>query len=937
VVGNNTTIRTIKDNSNEAKKMSLESNELTQKQIKALINKVNHNDVLIMTDHKNIKNEMKEVDRASKIRSENVDTRLRGFKNITNANVIAMNNKMSSNNKSINNRTDLLKRNFERNIIKTNSTLATMDVKRGDNEMAIETNRLTSSSGISSANGRIDEMSLLMNSKNQQLLSTINQKLITSFDESLSLSDNQVKGMSMQLSNIGQVSEQSRQSITNDYQKADSNIRNDMGTLETRIDSEFIKDTQLLEKVNQKFFSGSDSMSSLIAKSTLNSADITSLQAANDSFTAELNNFPKIYLKDDELKQKLEDLLPTTQTHRDTALNTAQIELLRDGIRKNEANNDTLSDTLRSMKGGLSGEINLKSLTEQISANAIKISQMSSSTKAELRKERNSENLLTQAKIAQHTTDIGRKLNNTPSDYKLAFDNYITKDQLMGKFSNELELNKLKTNNIVTNSAIINGVNFDTIARKVLDQPSTNSVGAYEKDFESGPFLKPNKSILMKRGLDMELEGGKMNIINGNFNWRNNGSSVEYNSQGQANFNVTAMNIGDFSKIKDSSSTSLTKFIDDKVSLGLSTNTPDNNSSINAVNSANIKPTSVTTPYLYIGTEASKFDLNKKVDDLKATVEGSLQATGIRDQDLYKKSDNNALFDNVALNMKTNPQKYLPARFPTVNSFKLKGDTVEVNDVSKIMFTYGSTNLREHLEGTYVKQTDYQEDQNGGNGVQPITDITLDSANNLKYKKNGSDNYTSIGQIQTGDGDSGGIKNISLDQANNRLITTSSNGLSYVDLPDYKTSIPQSMRMTDYMKTATADNQYAKNQIGGNNPVYLSTTKTQQLDNILQNLNLQSVADIPRPETISNIQSKVSTNSSEIDSLKKTLPGQINSRVTLSTLNDNITSNDSFLRLNNEISIKATNDSLQVCRGFANGKPTTCFNLWDKDSLTNID
>ena len=108
IAGNNRNIDSIRSNSDKINEQIIANNQLTKKQILALINNVNENDAKILNEHKGIKESTNRVERESKLRTENVDTRFRGFKNITNANVVGITDRVNKNDELINKRADVL-------------------------------------------------------------------------------------------------------------------------------------------------------------------------------------------------------------------------------------------------------------------------------------------------------------------------------------------------------------------------------------------------------------------------------------------------------------------------------------------------------------------------------------------------------------------------------------------------------------------------------------------------------------------------------------------------------------------------------------------------------------------------------------------------------------------------------------------------------------
>ena len=91
---------------------------------------------------------------------------------------------------------------------------------------------------------------------------------------------------------------------------------------------------------------------------------------------------------------------------------------------------------------------------------------------------------------------------------------------------------------------------------------------------------------------------------------------------------------------------------------------------------------------------------------------------------------------------------------------------------------------------------------------KPIVDIQLTNNNVIQINRSDGRGWINMGQVKV-EGD-GGISKIALDDANNRLIVTTTNGVSYVDLPNYSSKIQNSLNMDQYPKKSELENTYAK-------------------------------------------------------------------------------------------------------------------------------
>ena len=129
ITGNNKNIANIKSNSDNMGKQIIANNELTKAQIIAMIEKVNDTDAKILAQHNDIKSKVKKTEYESKSRTENVDSRFKSFKNITNANVIGMGDRVKTNNELIHKRADSIKDSIDDYKISNKAELGTLTTK----------------------------------------------------------------------------------------------------------------------------------------------------------------------------------------------------------------------------------------------------------------------------------------------------------------------------------------------------------------------------------------------------------------------------------------------------------------------------------------------------------------------------------------------------------------------------------------------------------------------------------------------------------------------------------------------------------------------------------------------------------------------------------------------------------------------------------------
>lgn len=963
ITGNNKNIATIKSKSEQMNNQILANNELTKAQIISMIKKINHNDANIIGQHKDINNKMKKVEYESKSRTENVDSRLRSFKNITNANVIGMTDTIKTNDEIIHKRADTLKKNLDDYKIFNKSELDT-----------IRTNHDTLSS--SHANLQAD-YGLFQSQTNQELkknydhstglynknLNLINDKIAGIFLNSKSL-DKSSKDLIQQ---IGANTDLRIDSLTNAFKNADKNIQNDISAKDTSYKNTFVQKNDLNNEINRLYFDNSvnyNNLNTLIAQTDANKNTISTMKTDINDNEKKIKGIEENYLKTVDIPQRINQVMPSTDIYKEVEKNKKDINAIDSKINTNvesiKNNNDELKKMMEGISGGLSGKITLKDLNDRIMKNAERIEGNAAKNKLEILQSVNKDSEELKKKISTNDINIKSKLNNTKDDYTKAFNSFVSTDMIQNKLkSNNVNFKEIDaTNAKLSGELVVNGVKFSDLVKKTYgtqaNSKKTNTplVASYEKDFKMGAYVEPNKPLKLKEGVHVNMDDanlsmryGTMNLNGTNVKWANNASKLNFDDQG-ANFNNTTIKVNNFENIKDKNNKGLGSYVENKI-LDAQKSSSDVGSQINKhLNSSHVYPKAMTTPYLFIGSDLSgKMNVKDEINKLKNDAAAFSKTSGIQQNaTFYNKSNKEDLFKDIKNDMNLKIDEYLPKNIEVdrVDSSSVIADQIILKGSSLGTIKMNGTQpITDFLDDRYEMRGSASKALGELSKNKPIVDIQLTGNNVIQVNRSDGRGWINMGQVKV-EGN-GGISKIALDDANNRLIVTTTDGVSYVDLPNYSYKIKNSLNMDQYPKKSELENTYAKKNKNGEGVVYLNSKQQQRLNNIVDDDDIKNLKQlkIPTSTELASVRSSIEKNKTDINDLKlanKTIDGQIIGKVNTKNLNEqsrlNPITTDNFLRLNNNVSLMADGKRLRMCTSFdIMNRPTDCYDFWTTKDL----
>ena len=910
ITGNNKNISSIKSKSDDMDKQILANNELTRAQIIAMIKKINENDTKIVGQHKDIKAKVKKVGYESKSRTENVDSRLKSFRNITNANVIGITDTARNNNEIIHKRADTIKKSLDNYKIFNKSEIDT--IKTNHDALSSSHNDLRADYGLfqSQTNTELknnyDHSTGLYNSN----LTLISDKISGLFLDSKTL-DASSKDLIKQ---IGENTDLRIDSMTNAYKKADSGIQKDINTKDTFYKNTFVDKNNLDSEINRLYFDGKpqyNNMNTLIAQTDANKGSINTINTTISDNANKINTIQNEYLRTVDMSQRINQVMPSTDIFKEVEKSKKDINVIDKKVKMNDnsinKNNDELRKMLDGIKGGLGGEITLKDLNDRIVKNAERIEGDAAKTKLEIMQSLNKDSSDLQQKINNNTVDIKNKVSNSRDDFSRAFTNHVSSDAILNKVSNNnLKAKDVSADNLtLSRELVVNGVKFSDVVKKTMsvDNNSTyqQTLPVYEKDFQSGPFIQPNKAMKFKQGVhvsmddaNMSMRYGSMNLTGTSVNWANNASKFNFNEQG-ANFNDTTVKFNKFDNIKDNNNKGLGTFIDDKITSSKKVGNNISEQVKAEIKGKHIYPAAVTSPFMFIGDDLrGKINVNEEITKLKQDVEAYSKTSGIQmNSTFYNKSNKDELYKDIKNDMNIKINEYLPSSINvnSVASKTISADQIILSGDSLGKIKMNSTQpITDFLDARYETKGAASDALSELTKTKPIVDIQLTSDNMIQVNRSDGRGWKNMGKVKIAG--NLGITKLALDEANNRLMVTTSNGLSSVDLPKYNTKLKNDLNMDQYAKKSDVASTYAPTSNAGTDVVYLDKTQKTRLNDIVADDGIKNLKQmsIPTSSELADIKTTINKNKTDINGLKQSGKGikkialdEANNRLALTT------------------------------------------------------
>ena len=964
IAGNNRNIDSMRANADKANEQIIANNQLTKKQILALINNVNENDAKILKEHRGIKTSMNRVEKESKLRTENVDTRFRGFKNITNANVVGITDRVRTNDELINKRTDVLNNKFDQYKVFNDAKIGEIKFNHSnlDDRHGMLTNDFnTFKSGTTS---KLQENRNHAAKLNKNTLDFIDTKFQSFVSDSVQMDD---KAAAV-LDNIRDITSKKLGTVESDYKRQDENIKTTIRNNDNIYKQSFMRTDDLENKMNERYFDDKpdfNNMNSLIAQTSANKNNISSYGRRLDDNDSKINTIREEYLKVTEIPQKINQAMSSTDIYRDVKNNEDDInrvdKKLITNVESINRNNEELKDMLKSFTGGLNGEISLNDLNERIQENAKKIDGNTVKTKMEILRTVKEENAVTNKKITENSIKISGKVGNTKDEYAKAFNEHVSDDDLVKKMKDA----KVDLSSVTAETAefekdlTVQGVKFSSLLNDLkmnglTSQRTTGSVPIYSKDFQSDSHISPNKSVRFKPDQILEMNDGKMNLRRGelnmqngvmnlndtDFNWKRLGNEVNLNGAG-LNLNSTKVNVNNFKNIKDSDDNNLSEFIDQQILKSQSSSDSGIGGQVEKYiknTEGGIKPKSVTTPYLFIGDPNNKINVKQEIDSVKTNIKNFMAISGAQQNSkFFNKQDPSDLHEEVRKDMRANPDKYIKTlsgvntiSAETVNAEKinLKADTL--NNIK-----FNGTPLSEALDKRYAQASAVSDALNDPSLRKTVSGISMDKANNV-LEVTFSDPQLAK-QIVELPKSQVAVMGVTV-EGNDLVLSYASGARTKVPLPkvDLSNVASKELLERDYAKKKSADGE-------DKTLVYLDPVSKDRLQAIVQDDQIRDLKSFDSGD-VTDLRKSIVSNTIKLQQMEANnkkydmMESKVKADISLDTINRNSLNNKSaeFIRLNDNVALRAKGNRLQMCTNLKGADPgfegyddeENCFDFW---------
>lgn len=962
-VNNNNDIHHIRKRSDKMHQQIIDNNRLTKDQIMRLIGKVNENDVRILQQHKDIKSEVKKAARDSKSMNENLDARFRGFKNITNANVVGLTDRMKTDHTLMNRRVDDITANLAdyriKNDIEINELrFNTSNLSEMQSQLNTDLNTFRSET-LSGLQSNVDYTSDL----NKKTVDFIDTKFNAFVSDSVQMDD---KAAAV-LNNIRDITNQKLVNIETDYKRQDKNIRSTINNIDNVFKTTYLKDSDFETKMNKTYFDDKpeyNNLNSLIATTTQNRAKLKTNEKRLDANDMKITSIQNDYLKKTEIPPQINKAMPSTDIYRDVKNQEAELQQLNKKIAKNidtiQDNDRELKEMLKGVTGGLDGNISLNDLNERIKKNAENIKGNAVKTKLEILEAVKAKNDDVLAKIDQNTNLIGRKVSLDKEPYNKSFNELISPENVSSKLKDsDLKINALNAGNVIIDrDLMVQGVKFSSLMNDLKKNGLTGGTGVkpstvpvYGRDFRSDDKISPNKSISLKPEVNFEMKDGKFSMKRGGFdvqnsimnlndtdiNWKKYNNDVNFNGNG-VNFNNTKIQTNSFENIKNSSDETLPKFIDNKIEQSQTSGESGFAQKVQKAvkeNPAGLEVKSVMTPFLYVGNPFDKMNVKTEIESIKQNITNFRAETGARQNSLfYSKQRPEDIHKEVRKDMVSNHNKYVPddAKFKKITSDNLNVEKINLKADTMNNIKFNGTPLSEALDRRYELQGSVKNALDSSNLRRSLSNVEVDPETNelvLKY----ADKTIPPARVKLPDIPVS-VKKLTIER--NEIVLHYQNGIT--------TNIPlPEIDFTPYALKSEVDDVYAKKTVEGSKVVHLSEKDRSRLNAIveddkilnLKSLNTSRIAANEDDLSVANKRiSAIENRSKKWDMTESRIQPKIN----LSTINTHSQNNksDNFLRLNDDVAIRAEGNRLQMCRSLGGKNPSdseydadaNCVDMW---------
>lgn len=960
---NNSGIKHVQHRSDKLQQQMIRNNELTKHQIMQLINKVNENDVNILSQHKDIKKEVKQTVKDTKSMNENIDARFRGFKNITNANVVGLTDRMKTNHNLMNRRVDDITTNLSDYRIQND--IAINEIKFNHSNLSDMHSQLNSdfnafrSEATSGLQSNVDYATDL----NKQTVDFIDTKFGAFVSDSVQMDD---KAAAV-LNNIREITNKKLIAIESDSKRQDKNIRSTIKNMDNMFKNDYLKTDQLENTLNKVYFDDKpdyNNMNSLIASTSQNKNKIQANSKRLDANDMKITSISNNYLKKSEIPQQINKAMPSTDIYRDVKNQDDEIQRLGKRITTNvdtiEENNKELKEMLKGITGGLDGDITLNDLHERIVKNAETINANSAKTKIEILEQVKAKNTDLLAKVDENKIALGTKVTNEKEPYNKSFNELVDSENVSSKLKgSDIDINAMNAENVtIDKDLMVQGVKFSSLMNDLRKNgltshsgPKPVTVPIYSRDFKSDDKISPNKSVSFKPDTNLEMKDGKFSMKRGQFdlqntimnandtdiNWKKYENNVNLNGNG-VNFNNTKLKVNTFDNLKNSKDETLSRFIDNKIESSQTSSEGGLAQKVRKAvkeNPAGLEAKSIMTPFLYVGNPFDKINVKTEIESIKQSITNYRAESGARQNAMfYMKNKPEDVQQTIRKDMVNNYPKYMPddAKFKQITSDNLNVEKINLKSDTMNNIKFNGTPLAEALDRRYELQGAVKNALDSSNLRKSLSNVEVDPDTNeliLTY----SDTTIPPARVKLPDIPVS-VQNVTIE--GNDVVLHYNNGIKKnVPLPE--------IDFTPYALKTEVDDVYAKKSVEGTNVVHLSDEDRSRLDAIVSDDKIKSLKEFDT-ERVTESENQVKTTKARVASIEEQskqwnmMESRIKPQINLSTVNNHTKNNksDNFIRLNDDVALRAQGNRLQMCRSLQGNSPSdpgyeadkNCVDIW---------
>ena len=937
----------------------ISNNELTKQQIIALINRVNENDVKILQQHRDIKNEVKQTVKDTKVMNQDVDARLRSFKNITNANMVGLTDRVNTSTGRLNRSVEGIKSGFTDQRMKTDIAINELRYNHSNLSETVSDMNSEFSTFKSQTADNLRSNADYATDLNRGAINFIGKKFDAFLDGSVKMDD---KATAV-LNNIRDITNKKMVGYEKESKRQDDSIRKTISNVQNEFKKSYMREDQLENQLNKRYFEDNpdyNSMNGLIATTTQNRQKLGNSIKRLDANDSKISSIQNEYLKKSDVTQQLNKSMPYTDIFKDVQNNEDAINRLDQKIATNVETIDQTNAELKDMlKGitGMNGGISLNDLQSRIEKNAESIKNNTTRTKLEIMQQVKKTNKDLVKRIDENKSGLEKRVSSEKGAFNKAFSELIDSETVSNTLKeSDVELNNVNAESLnIGKDLVVQGVKFSSVMNDLKKSGISGNPGGkpvmvpvYSRDFRSTDKISPNKSVSFNPETNLEMRDGKFGMNGGTFDlnntvmtatdsdisWKKNESKVDLNGEG-LNLHNSKLQVKSFENIKNDRDENMTTFIDNKIKESQSASGGFSDQVRKAVQS---NPAGLEAKSLFIGGESDKMNVKTEIDNVKNNLIAFKAENGARQKALFFTKENTEdLHREIRKDTSANFDKYVPddAKFKQISSEDINVGKLNLRDDSMNNIKLNGTPLVEALDKRYALQaaeesapkkiiSNIEVNPQGNELVVVYTDSKIPAAR-VKLPENPMT-----------------IKTISI-EGNKLVIEYNNNVRKTIELPE----------SDSFAKAEDVEKNYAKNKVEDASVVYLDKEQKDRLTSMVGDDNVSSLKEF-NAERLTQSENELKATKAMLSKVQDRAKywdladSRLKSQINLQTVNNYTMENkgDTFIRLNDNVALRANGNRVQMCQNLDGKKGPSdsgydadknCFDMWTTADIKSDD